>query len=148
MSAVRTKVKLRVHDRTWRKTKVFQRTASKWIKCYRAITCPGDFVAAAVSAGSCTVDGVPAGVADGQRGPSLRGSCRVLLATRARQNLDRNICRGPVGREPGMIYWEIMCLAEVYIFKKLLTMSKLEGFKRLLQILRVKKLRISSHPLT
>lgn len=71
----------------------------KRIKCCCAITCPVDLIAAEASVVS-TADGVPAEEVDEQRGPSLPVSCRGLLVTRALRNPDRNICRGPVGREP------------------------------------------------
>lgn len=49
---------------------------------------------------SRTVDDVPVAAADGQRGPSLPASSEGLPASRAQQNLDRNICRVPVRSEP------------------------------------------------
>lgn len=49
---------------------------------------------------SRTVDDAPVAAADGQPGPSLPASSGGLPASRAQQNLDRNICRVPARSEP------------------------------------------------
>lgn len=49
---------------------------------------------------SRTVDDVPVAAADAQPGPSLLASFEGLPASRAQQNLDRNIFRDPVRSEP------------------------------------------------